>query len=141
MQKRSNKIFWFYLQLNFSLSPLTFLLIIQSMNLVTFQNLSPPIECPVPKFKMQGLDSSQFIGTWYIVSSYYDKTLLDVRCEVMIFSWPSTSNNNSELSLFKKFVSFGKEKKYLGSAINVAPGVLGINYPGLRECTILFFWK
>lgn len=102
---------------------------------VCTQRLTPSNDCPRVA-RIQNFDFSQFIGTWYVMSSYPDKYMKDARCATVIFSWPSVNNNNSDLGVFRKVVSYGVEKKYLGSAINVQPGLLNINFPALCKLSL-----
>jgi hypothetical protein len=62
--------------------------------------------------------------------------MLDGKCAVTTFSWASNvngNNNNNAISLFSKHVSFGKEKKFLGTAVQVGPSALQVEYPASRE--------
>ncbi|KAL7042829.1 hypothetical protein ACKWTF_001299 [Chironomus riparius] len=89
-----------------------------------------PVDCQkvqsIPK-----LDVSDFLGTWYILAIYPDSTLLSMRCPVVIFTWPAVGANNAQISVFKKYISFGNEKRVMGSASAVGRGTLGINFPVL----------
>lgn len=94
---------------------------------------------------------SQFTGTWFYTNIYPDKILgIGAQCASITLTWSITAtpsnnvdyNNNegavpvptgNEISLFSKFVSFGKEKKLLGSATIVSTGVLGATFPALCE--------
>jgi lipocalin len=94
--------------------------------------------CPRVKV-MEVFDVTSFIGTWYFVASYPDKMMLDGRCAVTTFTLPmlDVNGSSSEISLFRKFISFGKEKKYLGSATIITAGVLGVTYPASREFIVV----
>lgn len=85
-------------------------------------------QCPRVQV-MQNFDISQFLGTWYLMCAYPDKFAFDARCASATFSW----SQNGGISIFSKHVSFGKEKKFLGSANVVQPGVLGVTFPAARE--------
>lgn len=85
-------------------------------------------QCPRVQV-MQNFDIGQFLGTWYLMCAYPDKFAFDARCASATFSWSSSGG----LSIFSKHVSFGKEKKFLGSANQVQSGVLGVTFPAARE--------
>lgn len=61
--------------------------------------------------------------------AYPDKFAFDARCASATFSW----SQGGGLSIFSKHVSFGKEKKFLGSANVVQSGVLGVTFPAARK--------
>lgn len=81
--------------------------------------------------RLPNFDVSQFIGTWYIINTYFDKSLLYTRCPVLTFSWPAVNTNTSDMTVFRKVIAFGVERKFIGSVFLVAPGLLFINYPAL----------
>lgn len=77
---------------------------------------------------MQSFDISQFLGNWFLMCSYPDSLF---RCASTTFSW--SRDGGGALSIFSKHESFGKEKKFLGSANLVQSGVLGVTFPATRE--------
>ena len=56
-----------------------------------------------------------------------------MRCPVVIFSYPTVGANNAQMSVFKRYMAFGKERRVMGSASTVGRGTLGISLPALRE--------
>ncbi|KAG5675122.1 hypothetical protein PVAND_005051 [Polypedilum vanderplanki] len=99
--------------------------------------------CPRVKV-MDTFDVAQFAGTWYYTASYPDKMMLNSRCAVTTFTLAITAidSNGSILindyNLFRKFVTLGKEKKYLGSAKLITSGVLGVNYPASPKANLYY---
>lgn len=91
-------------------------------------------QCPRVQV-MQNFDVSQFLGNWYLMCAYPDKFAFDAKCASTSFSW----SRGEGISIFSKHVSFGKEKKFLGSATVIQPGVLGVTFPAAREFFLINF--
>lgn len=85
-------------------------------------------QCPRVQV-MQNFDVSQFLGSWYLMCAYPDKFAFDARCASTTFSW----SRGDGISIFSKHVSFGKERKFMGSASLIQPGVLAVNFPAARK--------
>jgi len=83
---------------------------------------------------IRNFDVSRFFGMWYEICAYPSKLTLGGQCTIVTFAWGS----DRQITVYTKHVSFGKEKKFLGTATVVGDGVLGVDFPAYRKSIDLY---
>jgi lipocalin len=65
----------------------------------------------------------------YEICAYPSKLTFGGRCVYSTFAWTQTNG----ITVYSKHIKMGKDMQYLGTAVVVSDGVLGVNYPAYSK--------